>query len=138
MPREKLYPHRFNFMGSIELSERTRALAGRLGVPDADVLREALAAGLDTLEGCARFAHGSRALDDADQVITTLLELGDHLSCFDPDCLTALADLDVDVLKALRGVDPAIFEALGGLDPGTLVELESSAGELLRRLDGLE
>lgn len=138
MPREKLYPHRFHFMGSTELNERAKALAGRLGVPDADVLREALAAGLDTIEGGARYAQGSRALDEADRVITTLIELGDHLSCLDPECLTALGDLDVDVLKALRGVDPAIFDALAGLDPATLVDLESSAGELLRRLDGLE
>lgn len=145
MGRPKTYDKRFHFNGPSALAHRAQAIAALRttgGVPtrSSDILREALAAGLDALETCARSAHETPDRLGADQVtevLDDLGELGDAISRLDLDAIRALGDLDVEVLKAMRYLDPEVLDALASLDASALTRLESTADELSQICDSV-
>ncbi len=146
MGRPKTYDKRFHFNGPSELDRRAHAIAAQrtaAGVTTtaSDILREALATGLDALETCAGYAHATCTgldvdlMDQASEVLNDLVELGDAISRLDPEAIRALADLDIFVLKALRNLDADVLDALATLDASALRSLESTADELTRLCD---
>lgn len=146
MGRPKTYDKRFHFNGPSELDRRAHAIAAQrtaAGVTTtaSDILREALATGLDALETCAPYAHETCTGLDADliseagDVLHDLVELGDAVARLDPEAIRALADLDVGVLRALRYLDADVLDALATLDAGALSTLEGTADELTKLLD---
>jgi len=114
------------------------------------VLREALTAGLDQLESCARYAHETPAVTselqalDADSVLAasdvvdSLVELGDAVERLDVEALRALAELDVDVLVGLTRLDHEVLEALTELDVDVLRGLAYLDTEVLEALASLD
>ena len=153
MGRNKLYDKRIHFWGPAALDERARSLAEKRtaeGVQTtlADVLRDALAVGLDGLETGARYVQGSAVpgaarLDPDDvraaaEVLEELVELGDVLRSVDLDVIKALGELDVDVLKSLGRLDVETLDSLAFLDMQPLVALgDLDIKDVVRLADAL-